>query len=112
MKLALAAACLVATTSLATSALADGRTVVTLAQPVAKTEFVANGGVWKCDGDSCVASYTPDQTFGVGQCHAVAKQAGAQVSSFTDADNHTLKPAELTRCNDHVPGAATTTASR
>ena len=99
MKLAIAAACLAAGLSLASQAFADGRTVVTLAQPVAKpVEFVAVGGVWRCADTACVAATTPEETFGWTQCHAVAKQAGSTVIEFKD-EYHVLQPAALDKCN-------------
>ena len=112
MKLALAAACLAAGLSLASSAFADGRTVVTLDQPIAKPiEFVAVGGVWRCADTSCVAEATQEETFGWTQCHAVAKQAGARVTGFKD-DYHTLQAAQLDRCNAHIGGAAQTASTQ
>jgi len=110
MKLAIAAACLAAGLTLASQAFADGRTVVTLAQPVAKPiEFVAVGGVWRCADTACVAETTQDETFGWSQCHAVAKQAGSAVTEFKD-EFHVLQPTALDRCNAHV-GVASQTAS-
>jgi hypothetical protein len=110
MKLIIAVACLAASLSLATHALADGRTEATLVQPVAaKTQFVANGVIWDCEGSSCVASSTPTASFGPTQCHDVAKHAGA-VSEFKN-DYKTLEPTSLDRCNAGVP-PKTTTASR
>jgi hypothetical protein len=111
MKLAFAAACLAASLSLASQALADGRTTVTLETPVAKPiQFVADTGVWDCSGATCVASYTSDGTFGYTQCHAVAKEAGSRIVDFKD-ESHTLKADALDKCNAHLPGAATQTAS-
>jgi hypothetical protein len=110
MKLLLATACLAASLSLATHALADGRTVVTLQQPVAaKTQFIASGAIWDCEGTTCVAGYTPEQSFGFGQCHDLAKHVGP-VAEFKD-EYKTLQPAMLERCNAGLT-AKTTTASR
>ena len=98
MKLVIAAACLLASVTLASRAFADGRTVVTLQQPiVAKKEFIVAGGVWKCDQTTCEAGYTPDQSFGVSQCRSVALKAGP-VANFQDA-NKALEPAQLDKCN-------------
>ncbi len=98
MKLVIATACLLASITLATHALADGRTVVTLQQPLAaKKEFVVAGGVWKCESTTCVAGYTPDETFGADQCREVARRAGP-VADFKD-EYHSLQPAQLDRCN-------------
>ena len=111
MKLALAAACLAVSLPLASMAFADGRTVVTLQTPLAKpVEFVANGGVWKCADSTCVAGYTPEETFGPTQCHAVAKHTG-QVVDFKD-ESHALQPAALEKCNAGLPGGPAQTASR
>lgn len=111
MKLAIAAACLAAGLTLASQAFADGRTVVTLEQPVAKPiEFVALGGVWRCADTTCVAGATQEESFGWTQCHAVAKQAGSRVTEFKD-DYHTLQPAALDRCNAHIGGASQTASS-
>ena len=110
MKLVIAVACLAASLSLATHALADGRTTATLQQPIAaKTQFIANGAIWDCEGSTCVASNTPDQTFGPGQCHDVAKRVGA-VAEFKN-DYKTLQSTSLDRCNAGLT-AKTTTASR
>jgi len=110
MKLAIALACLAASLSLATHALADGRTTATLQQPIAsKTQFIANGAIWDCEGSTCVAGNTPDQTFGSSQCHDVAKHVGA-VAEFKN-DYKTLQSASLDRCNAGLT-VKTTTASR
>jgi hypothetical protein len=110
MKLALAVACLAGSLSLATHALADGRTTATLQQPIAaKTQFIANGAIWDCEGSTCVAANTPDQTFGASQCRDVAKKVGLVVE-FKNEDR-TLQPTSLDRCNTGLV-AKTTTASR
>jgi hypothetical protein len=110
MKLVIAVACLAASLSLATHALADGRTTATLQQPIAaKTQFIANGAIWDCEGATCVAGNTPDQTFGPGQCHDVAKRVGPVVEFKNDYKS--LQSASLDRCNAGLT-AKTTTASR
>jgi hypothetical protein len=112
MKLVIAAACLAASLTLASHALADGRTVATLQQPVAaKTEFTVHGGVWRCEGSTCVASYTPDQSFTTSQCHDVAKQAKSPVTDFKDEQSHSLQPAALEKCNAGVAPSTTVAAS-
>ena len=99
MKLAFAAACLVATLSLATSALADGQTTATLQQPIAKkTQFIVSGAIWDCAGATCVADVTPDETFGVGECHDVARRAHVAIAEFKTSSK-SLQPASLDRCN-------------
>ena len=111
MKLAIAAACLVASITIASQALADGRTVVTLQQPLAKpTDFVATRGVWHCEGTTCVSSYTPDETFGASQCRTVAKMAGSPVAEFKN-DDTTLQPAALEKCNANLAPKASLAAS-
>jgi len=110
MKLVIATACLLASVTLATHAFADGRTVVTLQQPLAaKKEFVLTGGVWRCEQTTCIASYTPDQTFGVSQCRAVALKTGP-VADFQD-ENSTLKPAQLDKCNAGLVKTSVATAA-
>jgi hypothetical protein len=110
MKLLIAVACLAASLSLATHALADGRTVATLQQPVAaKTQFIAAGAIWDCEGSTCVAVNTPEQSFGFSQCRDVAKRVGA-VAEFKN-DYKTLQSTSLDRCNTGLT-AKTTTASR
>jgi hypothetical protein len=112
MKLAYAAACLAATLSLATNALAEGRTVATLQQPIAKkTQFIAKGAIWDCEDTACVADHTPDQTFGPDQCHKVAKAAGVAVADFK-TDYVSLKPAALDQCNAGLTPKSPVTASR
>jgi hypothetical protein len=112
MKLAVAAACLAATLSLASQALADGRTIATLQQPVSKpSEFVARGTIWRCAESTCVAGTTPDQTFGVSQCHDVAKHAG-QVTEFKNEYNKSLQTIALVQCNEGVVAKGAVTASR
>lgn len=97
MKLVFAVACLAASLSLATNALAQGPVTATLAQPVAKKQFVVNGAIWDCEGTSCVAYNMPGQTFGPSQCHDVAKHAGL-VTAFKN-DAKTLQQASLDVCN-------------
>ena len=109
MKLVIPAVGLAASLSLATHAFADGRTVATLRQPIAApTQFVAGGAAWRCEGTSCVASATMDETFGPTQCHAVARQVGP-IASFQD-EAHALQPAALDRCNANVTPTTSLTA--
>jgi hypothetical protein len=110
MKLIIALGCLVASLSLATHALADGQVTATLQQPVAaKTQFIANGQIWDCEGTSCIASNVPNQNFGPSICRDVAKHAGP-VADFKNSVK-TLEPASLDRCNSGL-APKTTTASR
>jgi hypothetical protein len=111
MKLIIATACLAVSLGLATHALADGRTVATLQQPVAKpTQFVVNNAIWDCEQSSCVADNAHDMYFGASECHDVAKHAGAAVAEFK-SDAKTLQPTSLDRCNTGLE-PKTTTASR
>src|ERR1700733_5891133 len=109
MKLALALACLIASLSLATPALAD--TTATLQQPVAKpTQFIVDHAMWDCSGTTCVSSGVEEMYFGAQECHSVAKNAGVAVSDFK-ASTHTLKTAELDKCNAGLaPKTAVATA--
>jgi len=112
MKLAFATACLVATLSLATNALAEGRTIATLQQPVAKSgQYIVKGAVWDCADTTCVADNTPDQTFGIDECHKVAKLAGVGVAEFKTSAK-SLQQASLDQCNAGVTPKAPVTASR
>ena len=113
MKLALAAACLAATSLFASQPLAGGGVAVTLEQPVkAKTKIVADGAVWVCEQTSCVAGYTPDESlFGVAECKDLAKQVG-RVTSFQANSKPALQPAALEKCNSAVKAPATITAAR
>lgn len=98
MKLAIALACLIASLSLASHALAG--TVVTLQQPVAKpVQFVANGALWNCEGNTCVAGSVDDMYFGPSECRTVAKHAGVAVADSKTSTGRVLKAAELDQCN-------------
>ncbi|MGH6955774.1 MAG: CC_3452 family protein [Caulobacteraceae bacterium] len=101
MKVAFAAACFIASLSLATNALADGRTTATLQHPVSKDiHFVARGALWYCEGTTCLAGLTPDETFGVAQCRDVSTRAGP-VSEFKD-EARSLDSTSLEKCNAGV----------
>ncbi|HEY1751471.1 MAG TPA: hypothetical protein VGG29_09410 [Caulobacteraceae bacterium] len=111
MKLVIAVACLAASLSLASHALADGRTVATLQQPLAKpTQFIVNNAVWDCSGTTCVADNGHDMYFGPGECHSIAKKAGVAVADFKSTEK-TLQPASLDQCNQGV-APKSITASR
>jgi hypothetical protein len=109
MKLAIAAACLVASISLAGHVFAEGRATAVLEKPLAsKTEVVAAHSVWECDQGTCVASETPGVPLGAGDCRELARHVGA-IADFRD-EAHTLQPVELQRCDAGfaTPGAVTT----
>jgi hypothetical protein len=108
MKLALAAACLAATSLFASQALAGPPATATLEQPLAaKVKIVADGAVWVCAAASCVASYTPDESlFGVSECKDLAKQVG-RVTSFQNSVRPALQPAALDKCNTAARAAVT-----
>jgi hypothetical protein len=98
MKLAFAAACLAATLSLATNALADP-TTATLQQPIAqKTQFIVGGVIWDCAGAACVADAASPYMFGPGECRDVAKRAGVAIAEFKTGAK-TLQSAALDKCN-------------
>jgi hypothetical protein len=110
MKLAIATACLLVSLGLASHALADGRTTVTLQQPLAKpTQVIVNGAIWDCAQSQCSADVPPED-LGVGECHAVARKVGP-IADFKN-DVHTLEPASLDKCNTGVAPKQSMTASR
>ena len=111
MKLAIAAACLVATLALANHVHAQGRSTATLAQPApARITFIAASASWTCEGTSCVSGYTPQDPIGVSECRELTRQVGA-VADFKDEDR-VLKPADIERCNRGAASAPAVTASR
>ena len=100
MKLAIAVACLAASLGIASHAMADGRTVVTLQQPLAKhVDFIVRGAIWNCDGATCSAAVDP-QTLGVDQCRTVALKVGPVASAANDG--RSLAPADLDKCNHGI----------
>jgi len=105
MKLVIAVACLAASLALASHAMADGRTVVTLQQPLAKhVDFIVNGAIWNCDGATCSASVA-SQTLGVQQCHTVAQHVGLVVGA--ENSGRSLQPAQVDQCNAGLAPRAT-----
>ena len=112
MKLALAAALAAATLSFAPAALADGRTTVTLQQPVSgKVQLIVYDSIWDCAGTTCVSGATPDGSFGVNQCHALARKVGA-VSQFSNEYNKTLSADLIEKCNTGLTPKPAQTAAR
>jgi len=112
MKLALAAACLAATLSLAPQAFADGRTTVTLQQPVSgKIQLIVYDAIWDCAGTTCVAGTTTEGSFGVGQCHAIARKVGP-VAQFSNEYNKTLSVDLIEKCNTGLAPKPAQTATR
>jgi hypothetical protein len=100
MKLVIAAACLVVSLALASHALADGRSVLTLQQPLPKhVDFIVNGAIWNCDGATCTAA-VDSQTLGVQQCHTVALHVGPVASAVNSGKG--LQPAQLDACNHGI----------
>jgi len=98
MKLAIALACLIASLSLASHTFAG--TIATLEQPVAKpVQFVANGALWNCKDNTCVAGSVDDMYFGPAECRTIAKRAGVAVSEFKTSTDKTLQAKELDQCN-------------
>jgi hypothetical protein len=111
MKLVIAVACLAASLSLATHALADGRTTATLQQPLAKpTQFIVNNAIWDCSGATCVADNAHDMYFGPGECHSIALKTHVAVADFKSTAK-TLEQASLDQCNQGV-APKSMTASR
>jgi hypothetical protein len=112
MKLALAAACLAATSLFASQALADEFTTAVLQQPVkAKTTLIAADVGWVCEQNTCVTAYTQDGAFGPGECHELAKQVGP-ISEFKGQYHHSLGDAAMAKCNAGAKPAGTITATR
>ncbi len=109
MKLAIAAACLVASISLAGHVFAEGRATAVLQKPLtSKTEVIAAHSIWECDQGTCVATATPEVPLGASDCRDLARHVGA-IADFRD-ESHTLQPVELQRCDAGLvtPGSATT----
>lgn len=105
MKLALAVACLTASLALASQAMADGRSILTLQQPLTKhVDFIVNGAIWNCDGATCTAAVEA-QTLGVQQCHTVARRVGPVASA--ENSGHSLDAADLQACNRGVASKST-----
>jgi len=105
MKLVIAVACLAASLALASHAMADGRTVVTLQQPLAKhVDFIVNGAIWNCDGATCSAA-VESQTLGVQQCRTVALKVGLVAGAVNSG--RTLQPTQIDQCNAGLAPKAT-----
>jgi hypothetical protein len=112
MKLALAAACLAAVSLFAGQALADEATTAVLAQPVAaKTTLIAAHVAWVCEHDTCFAGYTQDGSFGVDECHDLAKVVGP-IATFQGQYHKPLQPAQIDKCNAGAKTAGAVTAAR
>jgi hypothetical protein len=98
MRFVVAAACIAASLSFGTAALADSPVVAALQQPIAKPiQFISNAAIWDCEGSTCTAANAQDMYFGPSECHEVAKRAGP-ISEFKNASK-TLQQAALDRCN-------------
>jgi hypothetical protein len=112
MKLALAAACLAAASLFASQALADEATKATLEQPLAaKTVLIAAHAAWVCEHDTCVAGATQDGSFGVDECHDLARQVG-RIATFQGEYHKPLPAAQMDKCNTGAKSAGAVTAAR
>lgn len=102
--LTLAAACAAVATLSAAPAFAADPVVAKLAQPVPQaTKFIAGDAVFKCEGDTCVATAPTSQTFSTSSCKAIAAKLGAVVT-FTG--EKAMDDARLTSCNSVVVARA------
>lgn len=74
-----------------------------LTQPVAeRVEFIAEGAVWRCEGDACRA--TVANTASVAGCRDVVRRVGA-VASY-GPETAPFNADRLTRCNAVAPQTA------
>lgn len=111
MKLALAAACLVASFSLAGPVFAEGRAVAQLEKPLtSKVEVIAGHAVWECEQTSCVATETPAIPLGAAECRELARHVGA-IIDLKD-ESHALQPVDLQRCDAGFAMTPSVTAQR
>jgi hypothetical protein len=111
MKLALAAACLVASLSLAGHVFAQGQATAVLEKPVTgKIEIIAAHSVWDCAQTTCIATATPAVPLGAGDCRELARHVGAIVD-FKD-ESHGLLPVDLQRCDAGFGAPNAVTAQR
>jgi hypothetical protein len=111
MKNAFATACAVLALGCAGAAFADGQVTATLQQPtVTPAKLVAAGGVFRCEGTTCV-SFATDNTASLDGCKQLAKQIGP-LASFS-GPYKSFDDKKLAQCNAvaAAPRAATT-ASR
>ena len=85
------------------AALAQDRVAATLAAPVAaKVRIVAGGGVFACEGATCVAVSAPSRAASTAACKALAKEVGV-VTTFA-SENKSLTAEDLARCNAGAKG--------
>ncbi len=95
--LTLAAACAVVATLSAAPAFAQEPVVAKLAQPVGSyTKLIAGSAVFKCEGDTCIASAPTSQTFSGAACKDVAAKVGVIVSYTGDK---AMDETRLEACN-------------
>lgn len=66
-----------------------------LAQPAAKSQAIAGGVAWSCEGTTCVAPKANSRALRV--CRELNRELG-QITAFT-AENETLDAEALARCN-------------
>ena len=73
----------------------------TLAQPVAaEKEYVANGNIWRCKGETCFLISPPVDAASLRSCSALSRQAGA-LRAYGKV-GHVLSAEDLTKCNEHA----------
>jgi len=82
----------------ASSAVAAAGYSATLAQPIAqKTEFVANGNLFRCEGSSCILTSHPVDAESVQSCRALQRRVGTLTSYI--ADGKPFDAEKLAKCN-------------
>jgi hypothetical protein len=81
------------------TALADtSRYTATLAQPVsAKTDFIVNGNMFRCDGSTCILVSTPADAASVHTCRALQRKVGTLTAY--GAEGTPFNAAKLAQCN-------------
>jgi len=95
--LTLAAACAAVATLSAAPAFAAEPVVAKLQTAVTQpVKFIAGGAMFKCEGDTCIASAATSETFSSGACKTVASNVGT-ITSFTGAK--AMDDARLGACN-------------
>jgi hypothetical protein len=91
---------LVASLSLAGSALASSPYSVTLAQPVATTqEVVAGMTSFRCTANTCISVSEPYDASNVRTCHQLSHKIGEEITAYGNA-SHPFDADALARCNE------------
>lgn len=103
MKLRMLAAAAILTMTFAGTAIAEGRLTASLKAPVAaKTKVVADGSLFVCEGDACVASSAAGHAISVSSCKALVKKVGA-LSAYGDG-RRAIEGDDLAACNAVAKG--------